>query len=386
MRIALVIEHLDFRRGGAETYIHAFATWLLAEGHAVQIVTQSVHAPPEGAEVHTVAGGAGPRGMMTFVAGARRKLAALAPEVSLATGKALGMTVYQGHGGTVRGSERQNVALRGGAGGRTLKRLLNRLSPKRRAARRLEAAQFADPTTHLVAISRMVQRDMQAFYGVPDERITLIYNGVDLGRFRGDRLKEHRQRIRRRHGIADEVALALMVAHNFKLKGLREQLLALGRLTGSAAPRWHLLVAGGTRRRRRPYARLADIMGIADRVTFVGAVDDVAPYYGAADVFVHPTWYDPCSLVVLEALAAGLPTLTTRYNGASELMDGRDAGVVLEAPRPVARLAEGVVALLDPARRDTMSRAARQVAEEHGQEKNFREMLDVLSRAAVKGT
>jgi UDP-glucose:(heptosyl)LPS alpha-1,3-glucosyltransferase len=377
MRIALVIEHLDSRRGGAETYIHDFATWLLAEGHAVQIVTQSAHAPPEGAEVHTINGS-----MKAFVAGARQRLTDLSPEVSLATGKALGMTVYQGHGGTVRGSERQNVALRSGGGGRALKRLLNCLSPKRRSARRLEAAQFADPATHFVAISRMVRQDMKTFYDVPDDRITLIYNGVDLQRFHGDRLQEDRQRIRREHSIADEVTLALMVAHNFKLKGLREQLLALGRLAGSAAPRWHLLVVGGTRRRQRPYARLANIMGIADRVTFAGAVDDTAPYYGAADVFVHPTWYDPCSLVVLEALAAGLPTLTTRYNGASELMDGRDAGVVLDAPRPVARLAEGLSALLDPARRDTMSRAARQVAEEYGQERNFREMLDVLSRAA----
>ena len=113
-------------------------------------------------------------------------------------------------------------------------------------------------------------------------------------------------------------------------------------------------------------------------------MDDTAPYYGAADAYVHPTWYDPCSLVVLEALAAGLPVLTTRFNGASELMDGQGAGPVLDAPRPVAALADALARLLDAEARAEMSVAARRVAADHSQERNFREMLDVLTRTAER--
>ena len=378
MKIALAIEHLDHRRGGAETYVHDFASWLLAQGHAVQIVTQSAHAPPEGAEVHLVAAG----GPEAFAEAVGRELSRLAPDVSLATGKALGMTVYQPHGGTVRGSQRQNAALRRSDAARAVKLLFNRLSPKHRAARRLEALQFADPRTHFVAISRMVMADMRSFYGLGAERITLVYNGVDVDRFNPERVRAQRDEVRRRLGVADRATLLLATAHNFKLKGIGELIAALERLTGRTEADVRLVVVG--RGREGPYRRQVRRLGLGDRVIFAGGAEDMAPFYGAADAFVHPTWYDPCSLVVLEAMAAGLPTLTTRFNGAAELLEGRGAGLVLDAPRPVARLAEGLAALLDADRRAEMSRAARAVAEEHSAERNFCEMLEVLTRAAER--
>jgi len=382
MRIALVIEHLDCRRGGAERYIHDFAAFLLGAGHQVQIVAQDAHDPPAGAQLRpTVAGGCPCCAVASrFADAAREALVELRPDVSLATGKALGMGVYQPHGGTVRGSQRQNAALVRSPNLRALKLLWNRVSPKHCAARRLEAEQFAQAGTHFVAVSNMVRRDMQTFYGLPDGRISVVCNGVDLERFHPDRGRARRDEIRRRFGAADETALLVFVAHNFKLKGLRELIAALGRLRTEAARPFHLLVVG--RGRAGPYRRLARRAGVADRVTFAGAIENIAEMYGAADAFVHPTWYDPCSLVVLEALAAGLPVLTTRFNGAAELLDGRACGAVLDAPRPVGRLAESLKPLLDPSVRTGMSRAARAVAEEHPQQRNFREMLAVLQRAA----
>ena len=87
MRIALAIEHLDHRRGGAETYIHDFAAWLVAQGHFVQIVTQAAHHAPDGAEVRLLPAG----GAAAFARAVRDELAHLAPDVSMATGKALGI-------------------------------------------------------------------------------------------------------------------------------------------------------------------------------------------------------------------------------------------------------------------------------------------------------
>ena len=382
MNIALAIEHLDHRRGGAETYVHDFARWLLAQGHRVQILARSAHEPPQGSEVHLIQAPGLTRAAQRvgFAQAARARLAEVGADVSMATGCALGADVYQPHGGTVRGSERQNAALRRSDAARVVKLMLDRWSPKRRAARRLESEQFADARTQFVAVSEMVRRDMMAFYRVPAERIALVYNGIDTARFDPERLGATRDEVRRQYGIPGSATVLLMVAHNFKLKGLGETIRALGRLKEESPGDVHLVVAG--RGRAGPYRRLARRLGFAGHVTFTGAVADAAPLYGAADAYVQPTWYDPCSLVVLEALASGLPVLTTRFNGASELMDGRGAGVVLDAPRPVARLAEGLRALLAGETRAGMGSAARGVAEEHPQERNFREMLDLLTRAA----
>lgn len=377
MHVALVIEHLDRRRGGAEEWVHRFAEFLLGQGHRVTIITQDAHQEPEGAELHIVASGSA----VAFARRAGQALEELSPEASLATGKALGMSLWQPHGGTVRGSQRQNVALIRSYDRRALKMLFNRLSPKHRAAVKLEAAQFADPGLHFVAISEMVRRDMRTFYRVDDSRLTLIYNGVDLERFNPQRLTPLGAEVRRRYGIDDQTVLFLFVAHNFKLKGLRELLQALPLLAGKTERPFHLLIVGRNRR-QGAYENMARRLGVADRVTFAGPCDDTAAMYAAADVFVHPTWYDPCSLVMLEALASGLACISTRFNGASELTAATEAAIILDAPRPVARLAEALGELMDPARREALGRAARAAAEKYPLQRNFREMLNLLARTA----
>jgi len=377
MHVALVIEHLDRRRGGAEAWVHQFAEFLVGQDHRVTVVTQDAHQEPQGAELHIVASGSA----LAFARRAGEALDEIAPDTSLATGKALGMRLWQPHGGTVRGSQRQNAALIRSCDRRALKVLFNRLSPKHRAALRLEAAQFADPGLQFVAISEMVRRDMRTFYGVDDNRLTLIYNGVDLQRFNPERIAPLRAGVRRRYGIDDQAVLLLFVAHNFKLKGLRELLQALPLLSEKTDRPFRLLVVGKNRR-QRAYERRARRLGVGHRVTFAGPCDDTAEMYAAADVFVHPTWYDPCSLVMLEALASGLACISTRFNGASELAAATDAAIILDAPRPVAALAGAMAELMDPARREALARAGRAAAEQYPLERNFREMLDLLTRAA----
>ena len=134
----------------------------------------------------------------------------------------------------------------------------------------------------------------------------------------------------------------------------------------------------------RPYLELAEDLGCADRFLFPGAAPNVVPLYGAADVYVQPTWYDPCSLVVLEALAAGLPVITTRFNGASELMqDGRD-GYVLESPAQTDNLADCMERLLDPDRRRPMREAAREAVKDRSIQQNFRDMMAVFEKVKAR--
>jgi UDP-glucose:(heptosyl)LPS alpha-1,3-glucosyltransferase len=81
-------------------------------------------------------------------------------------------------------------------------------------------------------------------------------------------------------------------------------------------------------------------------------------FYHAADLLVHPTYYDPCSRVVLEALAAGLPVITTRFNGAAERITSGRQGYVLESPDDVAGLAQAIVRLCDDEHRHSCAKAA----------------------------
>jgi len=93
-------------------------------------------------------------------------------------------------------------------------------------------------------------------------------------------------------------------------------------------------------------------------VFFAGPSQRVAAFFHAADILAHPTHYDPCSRVVLEAMAAGLPVITTRYNGASECVtDGRE-GYVISSPVDIEALADRIVRLAEPDHRHQCARSA----------------------------
>ena len=155
---------------------------------------------------------------------------------------------------------------------------------------------------------------------------------------------------------------------------------AVGRLP--RGQRFRLLVAGKSH--TAVFERLARRLGIADRVRFIGYCPDMRNCYFAADFFVHPTFYDPCSHVVLEAMACGLPVITSRYNGASELLHPPREGYVLDDPHDHDRLAWSLGQMLDPARRAACSQAARRTAAQWTFEHHYREMLAVFAEAAAR--
>ena len=124
---------------------------------------------------------------------------------------------------------------------------------------------------------------------------------------------------------------------------------------------------------RRHVARL----GLSEQVIFAGRVDDPLPYYAAADCYVHPTYYDPCSLVVLEAAACGLPLITSRYNGASEMFsDGKDV-LLVDDPADDAELAGAMRTLLDDSARRRLGAAARATILQHSFHRNVDQILEI---------
>jgi len=203
--------------------------------------------------------------------------------------------------------------------------LFTRLHPWHRYVLRAEAKMFRHPALKAVICnSRMVKDDIVRRFGVAEDKLHVIHNGVDLDFFHPGLREEHRLQVRAELGIPEDAPVILFVGSGFERKGLFPLLQAV-----AGMPDVHLLVVG--KDRKLPQAKaMAMQLGIAERTHFLGAQPDVRPYYGSADVFALPTLYDPFPNAVLEALACGLPVMTSPTSGAAELING-SCGQVADA-------------------------------------------------------
>jgi UDP-glucose:(heptosyl)LPS alpha-1,3-glucosyltransferase len=246
------------------------------------------------------------------------------------------------------------LELRGRGQGR-LARLATGLNPWHGYTLAAEAEMFRDARLKAVVCnSRMVRDDIARRFGVAAEKLHVVYNGIELDAFHPRLREEHRVRLRRELGIAADAPLFLCVGSGFERKGVPQLLEALALSPGKAA---NLLVVGKDRQQGR-MQRLAALLGLSQRVRFVGGQQDVKPYYGAADAFVLPTLYDPFPNAALEALACGLPVITTTQCGAAELIRAGENGFVCDA-LDVAQLADRITALSQRGVTDAMREAAR---------------------------
>ena len=170
----------------------------------------------------------------------------------------------------------------------------------------------------IVAISERVRTQLKEHYHVPDDRIVTIPNGINLSRFDPSNASS-RAEVRRSFGVPEDVPLLLFVGSQYRLKGLEFVIRALAEMKTKAV----LLVVGGDT--AAPFKRLADQLGVSDRVIFAGARSDLPRIYPAADAFVLPTLYETFALVCLEAMASGLPVLASPVGGIEDyLRDGEN--------------------------------------------------------------
>lgn len=223
---------------------------------------------------------------------------------------------------------------------------------------------------HIVVASSGLIRQQLIEIGVPQERIRVIHNGVDTREFHpgtGDRGAL---------GLPEDVPLALFVGDiRLNRKNLDTTLKALARV-----PCAHLAVVGSVE--RSPYPEMAACLGLAGRVHFLGFRRDIPQIMRAADLFVFPSRYEACSLVLLEASASGLPVLTARTAGGAELITS-DCGIVLDDPNDAEGLASALQLLLeDPRRRADMGQAARAMAERHTWERTAEAHLQLYQEIA----
>jgi UDP-glucose:(heptosyl)LPS alpha-1,3-glucosyltransferase len=249
-------------------------------------------------------------------------------------------------------------------------RLRRWLSPRHRAIVKLERRVFRDPVQIIQCDSQRAAQAVAARYDVPPGRLWVIYNGVDTERFHPRHREGSRASLRASLGLAGPTAL--FVGSDWERKGLDRAIEALAH--GPAGT--ELLVAG--RGNARPYRALAERLGVGARVHLLGWREDIAELYGVADLLVLPARYDPFSDACLEAMASGLPVVTSDANGAAELIGQGENGLVFgESFESAFHL------LSEPRRLARMGAAARRTAEEHSWARHADEVMALYTRARI---
>jgi len=253
------------------------------------------------------------------------------------------------------------------------------LTPRYRAWRRQEAAVFGPRAgTRALLLSEPARLEYRAWYATPAERLYRMPPTLDPRHRAGPLETERRAAIRESLGAAPGETLLLMVGSAFHTKGVDRSLRALAALPAERRSRTRLLVAG--RGKPTGYRRLARRLGIADRVLFAGGRDDVPELLRAADLLLHPARQENTGNVLLEALAAGLPVVTTANCGYAHHVRAAGAGRVLETPFDQGTLNEALreLAAVDLA---DLSVAARRYGEDDALYRMPEAVLDCVEQA-----
>jgi UDP-glucose:(heptosyl)LPS alpha-1,3-glucosyltransferase len=214
------------------------------------------------------------------------------------------------------------------------KQLGVRLNPHHRYLLATERAMFESPKLRAVICnSQMVKADISRHFDIDPAKLRVILSGVDTTVFHPGLRELHRAETRKTLRIPKSAPVALFVGSGFERKGLIGFLMGLADQSGhSRLTRESVrgIVVGHDKHMTR-FQSFADQLGLSDRVSFVGGVKDVRPFYAAADIFVLPTLYDPLPNACLEAMACGLPVITSTGSGAAELITNGVEGFVVDA-------------------------------------------------------
>ena len=309
MRVGLLIDRWDPKRGGAEAALDALAEFLIARGHEVHVFGAHLEGSCRG-EFHAISSGGWTRGAREQRLGRGMIAAAkgVGCDVTLGIRHLERVDVLWLHGG----SHRATLAARRRAAGRDPGRS-ERVVPRgrHRVFDTLERTALEGGAGAVVCPSRLVRDELLELYPGSAERLVLVENGVDLDRFHPRERDAARVRLRSGLGIEDDLPIVSFVARNPLLKGLPALLAA----TASIDRPFHLVISGPRRPRR--WLRRARRRGLDLRRCHVIPWIDPLDSAAGADLRVHPTWRDISALAVLEAVACGTRVLASRYEGAA---------------------------------------------------------------------
>ena len=323
MKLALVRQRYN-PYGGAERFVERALQALAAQGLQVALITRSWPGGAEGRDVRIC----NPFSLgrlwrdLGFARSVQQLLAGGEFDLVQSHERIPGCSIYRAgdgvHATWLELKARQQSPLA---------RWFTQLQPWHRYTLAAEAAMFRHSNLRAVICnSHMVRDDIARRFGLADERLHVIHNGVDLEHFNLG-LKQYRAAMRAQLGITDDVPVVLYVGSGFARKGVPQLLQSMTTMQHNKAV---AVIVGKDKHSHRMQA-LAGKLGLAGRVHFVGPQQDVRPWYGMADVLALPTLYDPFPNVALEALACGLPVMTSTGCGAAEVLKGRLCGRICDA-------------------------------------------------------
>ncbi|MFZ0034081.1 MAG: glycosyltransferase family 4 protein [Sedimentisphaerales bacterium] len=197
----------------------------------------------------------------------------------------------------------------------------------------------------IAALSKYIAEQFKKHYGTGDDRIVVIPNGVKINkRIDTGQADKLRSQILAKLGLkeADNPVFFLFAANNFRLKGLASLIKAMQLVSrnNNMERKAYLIVAGNGRVRK--YRRLAKKLNVHKKIVFLGPVRHIQNALSIIDVAVLPTFYDPSSRYILEAIAADKPVITTKFNGAADLFVNNRHGKVIDSAENIPALAQAI--------------------------------------------
>ncbi len=342
--ICLIADSLDRRRGGAESHLADLANAFVEAGHPVRAFLRRPGNTPSPIKIEQVANYLGwtALGEWEFARAVQSRLAETSEIVFSTPAMVIpAVTHYFSPGGLYRsGFEPERASFDPGLR-RQFYWLGNRLNFQRQ--QRLAAQEkllTRNPPLKVLTLSAAAREQILNHFHLPVDHVSTIPPGVDLAQFYPDPSRSP----------GTEKLRLLFVGHNARLKGLHCLLRAL-RAARKSGLQAELTVVGGA---HHEFQTLASRLGLTGQVHFVGSLagNEMSAQYQASDALIHPTFADHCSLVALEALASGLPVVTTRRNGAAELMESGRHGLIIDDPLDIDHLADALLRLSD---RDTLA-------------------------------
>jgi UDP-glucose:(heptosyl)LPS alpha-1,3-glucosyltransferase len=361
MKVGLIKQRYTAQGGGSERYTNGLIAQLLARGHEVQVLAArwDPTAASTGVTLRRVPVTQAPSFARTlsFALNCRRVVEQVDCDLVLSIERTIRQDICRAGGGCHREWLIQRRRYRAGVG-----RNLFWLNPLHVALLWIERRSYSPQNTRaIIANSHRGKEEIIRHYGFPAERIHVIHNGTDCERFKPGPRKP------------DSAETVLVFAGSgFERKGLEFAVRALARLPASV----RLEVAG--KGNPSAYQRVAKNLGVAGRVRFLGSAARMEEVYGRSDILVHPAIYEPFSNTCLEAMACGLPVVTSRINGASEIVRPGENGNVVEDPADIPELAAAIRFFLDRAVRAKARVLARQTAESLPMSLNVEKTLSVI--------
>lgn len=382
--IALALEKFKKHSGGAESYALSLAETLIQRRWEVHLYAQEWDGFPEEAIFHRISV---PQylpawAQMLFFALKHKKMVRKENfDVVVGFGNTIFMNVYQSHGGVHRYSTRRKCFSIRNPLLRSLKRVLVFLSLKDKVRNWIESAPFRQyPAPKIIAISQMVVDDFVSFYKIKPADVSLIYNGIDLGKFHPGIRADCRGGLRKELNVADDQVLFLFLSYTLRKKGIYPLIEAAAILDERHRGRFKIVVVG--KEPERSIQEKVHEYGLAETVLFHGPTKNPLLYFANSDVFVLPTYYDTCSLVTIEAMACGLPVITTEYNGAAGIIDPGVDGHVIGHPPDPQELAHTMKEYFSEAMLLEMSKKAAEKAQGYSLNANHESVIKVCEEAA----